>query len=113
MSCVTTETAVAVHLVNGIMKKLMLSKRGTGERKMINLNEVLQEIMLRLVDIIIQGGKQPEKIIVSDRVYELLMDITLMPRSVRYENSVFYIADIPVEKGKIPQAEDGVWFRIA
>ncbi|MBQ1297094.1 MAG: hypothetical protein IIY21_23825 [Clostridiales bacterium] len=79
---------------------------------MIDLNDVLQEIMLRLVDIIIQGGKQPEKIIVSDRVYELLMDITLMPRSVRYENSTFYIADIPVEKGTIPQREDGVWFRI-
>ena len=80
---------------------------------MIDLENVLQEILLRLIDIVIQGGKQPEKIIVSDRVYQLLMDITLMPRSVRYENSVFYISDIPVEKGKIPQAEDGVWFRIA
>ena len=79
---------------------------------MIDLNDVLQEIMLRLIDIIIQGGKQPEKIIVSERVYQLLMDITLMPRSVRYENSTFYIADIPVEKGTIPQAEDGIWFKI-
>ena len=79
---------------------------------MINLNEVLQEIMLRLVDIIIQGGKQPEKIIVSDRVYELLKGIMLMPRSVQFIDNVFYIADIPVEKGTIPQREDGVWFRI-
>ena len=79
---------------------------------MIDLNDVLQEIMLRLVDIIIQGGKQPEKIIVSDRVYQLLMDITIMPKPVRYENSNFYIADILVEKGTIPQREDGVWFRI-
>ena len=79
---------------------------------MINLNDVLQEIMLRLVDIIIQGGKQPEKIIVSDRVYELLMDITTLPRSVRFVDGRFYIADIPVEEGSIPQREDGVWFRI-
>ena len=108
----TMETVAVAHLVNGTMKKLMLSKRGTGERKMINLNEVLQEIMLRLVDIIIQGGKQPEKIIVSDRVYELLKGIMLMPRSVQFIDNVFYIADIPVEKGTIPQREDGVWFRI-
>ena len=79
---------------------------------MIDLNDVLQEIILRLVDIIIQGGKQPEKIIVSDRVYQLLMDITIMPKPVRYENSTFYIADIPVEKGAIPQREDAIWFRI-
>ena len=80
---------------------------------MIDLNNVLNEILLRLVDIIMQGGKQPEKIVVSDKVYKLLMDIKTMPRSVRYENSTFYIADIPVEKGTIPQREDGIWFRIA
>lgn len=79
---------------------------------MIELNDVLQEIMLRLVDIIIQGGKQPEKIIVSDRVYELLMDITLMPRSVRYENSVFYIADIPVQRGGVLEMTPEIWFKI-
>ena len=112
MSCVTTETAVAVHLVNGTMKKLMLSKRGTGERKMINLNEVLQEIMLRLVDIIIQGGKQPEKIIVSDRVYSLLKGIMLMPRSVQFIDNVFYIADIPVEAGKLDDPKGEIWFKI-
>ena len=78
----------------------------------MKIEDVLQEILLRLVDIVLQGGKQPEKIIVSDRVYRLLMDITLMPRSVRYENGQFYIADIPVEEGYIPQREDGVWFRI-
>ncbi|MBO7070473.1 MAG: hypothetical protein J6W09_04190 [Bacteroidales bacterium] len=65
-----------------------------------------------MADIILQGGNSPEKIIVSDRVYDLLKGITLMPRSVRYENSIFYIADIPVEKGEIPQREDGIWFRI-
>lgn len=112
MSCVTTETAVAVHLVNGTMKKLMLSKRGTGERKMINLNEVLQEIMLRLVDIIIQGGKQPEKIIVSDRVMEMLNGITLMPRSVQYKDSKYYIADIPVELGDMKRPCGEIWFEI-
>ena len=79
---------------------------------MINLNDVLNEIMRRMADIIIQGGGKPKKIIVSDRVYKLLMDITLMPPSIRYEDSVFYIADIPVEKGTIPQREDGIWFQI-
>lgn len=79
---------------------------------MIDLDNVLQEVLLRLVDIIIQGGDQPEKIIVSDKVYKLLMDIKTMPRSVRYEDSNFYIADILVEKGTIPQREDGIWFRI-
>lgn len=79
---------------------------------MIELNDVLSEIMSRMIDIIIHGGKKPEKIIVSDRVYQLLMDITLMPPSIRYEDSVFYIADIPVEKGTIPQREDGIWFQI-
>ena len=78
----------------------------------MKIDDILQEILLRLVDIVLQGGKQPEKIIVSDRVYRLLMDIKTMPRSVRYENGQFYIADIPVEEGSIPQREDGVWFRI-
>ena len=79
---------------------------------MIDLNDVLQEIMLRLVDIIIRGWNQPEKIIVSNRVYSLLMDITTAPKSVRRENGEIFIADIPVEEGTIPQREDGVWFRI-
>ena len=82
------------------------------ESGMIELNDVLGEIMRRMADIIIQGGNMPQKIIVSDRVYKLLMDITLMPKSVRYEDSTFYIADIPVEKGVIPQREDGIWFMI-
>ena len=79
---------------------------------MIDLNNVLQEILLRLCDIVIQGGNQPEKIIVSNRVYSLLMDITTEPKSVRRENGEIFIADIPVEEGTIPQREDGVWFRI-
>ena len=79
---------------------------------MINLNEVLQEIMLRLVDIIIQGGKQPEKIIVSDRVYSLLKGIMLMPRSVQFIDNVFYIADIPVEAGKLDDPKGEIWFKI-
>lgn len=79
---------------------------------MIELNDVLNEIMRRMADIIIQGGSKPKKIKVSDKVYKLLMDITLMPPSIRYEDSVFYIADIPVEKGTIPQREDGIWFKI-
>lgn len=80
---------------------------------MIDLNNVLQEVLLRLVDIIIQGGKQPEKIIVSDRVYELLMDITTPTKGLAKKDGQFFIADIPVEKGSIPQREDGVWFRLA
>lgn len=79
---------------------------------MIELNDVLSEIMSRMIDIIIHGGKKPEKIIVSDRVYKLLKDITLMPRSVRYEDHTFYIADVPVKQGTIPQREDGIWFQI-
>ena len=82
------------------------------EERMIELNDVLNEIMRRMADIIIQGGGKPKKIKVSDKVYKLLMDITLMPPSIRYEDSVFYIADIPVEKGTIPQREDGIWFQI-
>ena len=38
--------------------------------------------------------------------------ITLMPRSVRYENSVFYIADVPVEKGNLDSPKGEVWFKI-
>lgn len=38
--------------------------------------------------------------------------ITLMPRSVRYENSVFYIADVPVEKGTLDSPKGEVWFKI-
>lgn len=77
----------------------------------MKIDEVLQEIMLRLVDLVLQGGK-PEKIIVSEKVYDLLMGIKLMPRSVRYENSVFYIADVPVEKGKLDNPKGEVWFKI-
>ena len=79
---------------------------------MIELNDVLNEIMRRMSDIIIQGGNMPRKIIVSSRVYRLLKDITLMPMSVRYENHVFYIADVPVEEGKIDNRDGEIWFQI-
>lgn len=77
----------------------------------MKIDDVLQEIMLRLVDLVLQGGK-PEKIIVSEKVHDLLMGITLMPRSVRYENSVFYIADVPVKKGNLDSPKGEVWFKI-
>ena len=78
----------------------------------MKVDDVLQEIMLRLVDLVLQGGK-PEKIIVSEKVYDCLKGITLMPRSLRYENSQFFIADIPVEKKNIDYGVDkGVWFQI-
>lgn len=79
---------------------------------MIDLNDVLGEIMLRLVDIIMQGGKQPEKIVVSDRVIELLNGITLMPRSVQYNDGKYYIADIPVELGDLGRPCGEIWFKI-
>ena len=78
----------------------------------MKIDEVLQEIMLRLVDLVLQGGKA-EKIIVSEKVYDSLLSIKLMPRSLRYENSQFFIADIPVEKKNIDYGVDkDVWFQI-
>ena len=78
----------------------------------MKIDEVLKEIMLRLVDLVLQGGKA-EKIIVSEKVYDLLMGITLMPKSVQYIDSTFYIADVPVEKGKLDDDNDAsIWFRI-
>ena len=74
-------------------------------------DEVLQEIMLRLVDLVLQGGKA-EKIIVSEKVYDLLKGITLMPRSVQFIDNVFYIADIPVEAGKLDDPKGDIWFKI-
>lgn len=74
--------------------------------------DIIQEILLRLVDLVMQGGKA-EKIIVSEKVMESLHKITIMPRSVQYIDSVFYIADIPVEQGRTtydPNKE--IWFRI-
>ena len=77
----------------------------------MKIDEVLQEIMLRLVDLVLQGGK-PEKIIVSDRVMEMLNGITLMPRSVQYKDSKYYIADIPVELGDMKRPCGEIWFEI-
>lgn len=74
--------------------------------------DVIQEILLRLVDLVMQGGKA-EKIIVSEKVMNMLNGITLMPRSVQYIDSVFYIADIPVEQGVTTyDPNKDIWFRI-
>ena len=78
----------------------------------MNAEDIIQEVLLRLADIIIHGGNTPQKIVVSEKVYDCLMSITLMPRSVRYENSVFYIADVPVEKGNLDNPKGEVWFKI-
>lgn len=79
----------------------------------MTVDDVLNEILLRLIDVVVKGGK-PEKIIVSDGVYDLLMGIKLMPKSVQYIDSTFYIADVPVEKGKLGNEQDEtIWFRIA
>lgn len=77
----------------------------------MKIDDVLQEILLRLVDLVLQGGK-PEKIIVSEKVYALLKGITLMPRSVQFIDNVFYIADIPVEAGKLDDPKGDIWFKI-
>ena len=78
----------------------------------MTVDDVLQEILLRLIDVVVQGSK-PEKIIVSEKVYALLMGIKLMPKSVQYIDSTFYIADVPVEKGKLDDDNDAsIWFRI-
>lgn len=80
----------------------------------MNADDIIQEVLLRLADIIIHGDNTPQKIIVSEKVYDLLMSITLMPRSLRYENSQFFIADIPVEKGNLDLSKCAeVWFQIA
>ena len=73
--------------------------------------DIIQEILLQLVDIVIQGSK-PKKIIVSEKVYDLFMNITLMPRSLQYIDSVFYIADVPVEKADIQYKNAEIWYRI-
>lgn len=73
--------------------------------------DIIQEILLQLVDIVIQGSK-PKKIIVSEKVHDLLMNITLMPRSLQYIDSVFYIADVPVEKADIQYKNAEIWYRI-
>ena len=77
----------------------------------MKIDDVLQEIMLRLVDFVLQGGKA-EKIIVSEKVYDLLKGITLMPRSVQFIDNVFYIADIPVEVEKLDDPKGDIWFKI-
>ena len=76
-------------------------------------DDIIQEVLLRVADIIIRGGNTPQKIVVSEKVYDCLKGITLMPRSLRYENSQFFIADIPVEKGHLDSKKnEGIWFQI-
>lgn len=77
----------------------------------MTVDDVLQEILLRLIDVVVKGGK-PEKIIVSEKVYDLLKGITLMPRSVQFIDNVFYIVDIPVEAGKLDDPKGDIWFKI-
>ena len=78
----------------------------------MKVEDVIQEILLRLVDIVMNGGKA-QKIIVSEKVMNMLKGITLMPRSVQYVDGVFYIADIPVEKGVTSyDPNKDIWFRI-
>lgn len=79
----------------------------------MNAEDIIQEVLLRLADIIIHGGNTPQKIVVSEKVYDCLLSIRLMPRSLRYEDSTFYIADIPVEKGHLDsEKNNGIWFKI-
>ena len=74
---------------------------------------IIQEVLIRIADIIIHGGNTPQKIVVSEKVYDCLLSIKLMPRSLRYEDSTFYIADIPVEKGHLDsEKNEGIWFKI-
>ena len=78
----------------------------------MKVEDAIQEILLRLVDIVMNGGRA-QKIIVSEKVMNMLKGITLMPRSVQYIDSVFYIADVPVEMGDISFDPDkDIWFRI-
>ena len=79
----------------------------------MNADDIIQEVLLRLVDIVLQGAKQPEKIIVSDRVYRLLMDIKLFPRCMEMIDGVYYIADLPVEMGHLDTSKKAdIWFQI-
>lgn len=78
----------------------------------MEVRDVIQEIVMRLAEIIVMGGNKPEKIIVSEFVYGLLMGIRTMPRSVEYIEGVFYIAGIPVEKGILDDPKGEIWFRI-
>lgn len=77
----------------------------------MKIDDILQEILLRLVDVVMQGGK-PEKVIVSEGVYERILTITTMPRCMELNDGVFYIADLPVEVGKLDREETEIWFRI-
>lgn len=74
--------------------------------------DIIQEVLLRIADIIIHGGNTPEKIVVSEKVMEALNNVSLMPRSLKYVDSIYYIADIMVEKGFVEDPKGEVWFKI-
>lgn len=75
-------------------------------------DDIIQEILLRLVDVVMQGGK-PERIIVSEKVYGLIMDIKLFPRCMEMIDGVYYIADLPVEMGHLDTSKEAdIWFQI-
>ena len=42
----------------------------------MNADDIIQEVIFRLADIIIHGGNTPQKIVVSEKVYDCLMSIT-------------------------------------
>ena len=78
----------------------------------MKIDDILQEILLRLVDLVLQGGKA-EKIIVSEKVYDLLMDIKLFPKCMEMIDGVYYIADLPVEMGHLDKSKEAdIWFQI-
>lgn len=75
-------------------------------------DDIIQEVLIRIADIIIHGGNTPQKIVVSEKVMEALNNVSLMPRSLKYVDSIYYIADIMVEKGIIEDPKGEVWFKI-
>ena len=75
--------------------------------------DIIQEVLIRIADIIIHGGNTPQKIVVSENVMEALNNVSLMPRSLKYVDSIYYIADIMVEKGHLDsEKNEGIWFKI-
>ena len=79
----------------------------------MNIDEILQEIILRLAEIIIQGGSEPKKIVVSEEVYGLITSIKLLPSPMERKDGVYYIANIPVQKTEYGVLDaKGIWFKI-
>lgn len=75
--------------------------------------DIIQEVLLRLADIIIHGGNTPQKLVVSEKVYDCLMDIKLFPKCMEMIDGVCYIADLPVEMGYLNTDKKAeIWFQI-